>query len=90
MSRRAREFTYIRPLETEPEIKMPKGKISISEKIIQEFANSKLPYAEIGDIEGMETKGILIGLKRYVKRNKLEDKYQIGRTAEGKIVIKKK
>jgi len=97
MSRKAEretELKYLERVTKKPVIKPRVGKVSASERIITEFEASGLSHAIIRqDVieKEFQTKNILIGLLRYVSQHpELKEKYEIGKTADGKIAIIKK
>jgi len=85
-----KEYKFIKPLTQRPILKTKTGKKSMSQKIIEEFLESGVKYAEVSPIAGKEATGLMIGLGRYISKHELKDKVEVRRNTREKVVLLKK
>lgn len=87
------KYTYIKALEKKPLLVPKAGGVSDAQKIVEEFRNSGLEYAEVPTTKEKNAKSLMIGLGRYIrtqqKKGELKD-IELGKDSNGRVILMKK
>jgi len=86
---KGKEYEFIKPLKEKPILKTKQGKESVSQKIVQEFLKSNLEYAEVPLTGEKDTRGLMIGIGRYLKSKNIGN-IQVRRDINDRVVLLRK